>query len=367
MRTPHPSLRGTVSAAGQQGDREAAATLPTPFDPAQVMAELQSAAPHARMPEAAEPTADLFPGIAIAVLIPCHNEAATIGSVVRDFRVALPQARIAVFDNACKDETVAQAHAAGAEVFVERRRGKGNVVRRMFAEISADVYVMADGDGTYDASAAPQLVAMILKDRVDMAIGVRANVHADAHRAGHAIGNRLFNRLYGALFGYAFGDIFSGYRAFSRRFVKSFPALSSGFEIETELSVHATQLRLPIGEIVLPYGRRAEGSASKLRSIGDGWRILRTFAYLLKETRPAMFFGLPAAAFLLAAILLALPLIETYLATGLVPRFPTAILCTGLVILACMSATCGLILDSLARFRVEQKRMLYLALTQREG
>jgi glycosyltransferase involved in cell wall biosynthesis len=367
MRTPHPSLRGTASAAGQQPDREAAATLPAPFNPAQVMAELQNAAPHARMPEPAEPTANLFPDVAIAVLIPCHNEAATIGSVVRDFRMALPQARIAVFDNASKDETVAQARAAGAEVFVERRRGKGNVVRRMFAEIYADVYVMADGDGTYDASAAPQLVAMIVKDRVDMAIGVRANVHADAHRAGHAIGNRLFNRLYGALFGYAFGDIFSGYRAFSRRFVKSFPALSSGFEIETELSVHATQLRLPIGEIVLPYGRRAAGSASKLRSIGDGWRILRTFAYLLKETRPAMFFGLPAAAFLLAAILLALPLIETYLATGLVPRFPTAILCTGLVILACMSATCGLILDSLARFRVEQKRMLYLALTQRDG
>jgi hypothetical protein len=207
---------------------------------------------------------------------------------------------------------------------------------------------------------------MMLDDRLDMVIGARENVHENAHRAGHALGNRLFNRLYGALFGYAFGDIFSGYRAFSRRFVKSFPALSSGFEIETELSVHATQLRLPIGEIALPYGKRPEGSASKLRSVSDGWRILRTFAYLLKETRPAMFFGMPAAAFLLAAAGLALPLIETYLATGLVPRLPTAILCTGLVILACMCATCGLILDSLARFRVEQKRMLYLALTERD-
>jgi hypothetical protein len=225
---------------------------------------------------------------------------------------------------------------------------------------------MVDGDGTYDASAAPQLVGMIINDRVDMAIGVRANVRENAHRAGHALGNRLFNSVYKALFGYAFGDMLSGYRAFSRRFVKSFPALSSGFEIETELSVHATQLRLPIGEIVLPYGKRAEGSASKLRSVGDGWRILRTFVYLLKETRPALFFGIPAAVFLVAAVALALPLVETYLATGLVPRFPTAILCTGLVILACMSATCGLILDSLARFRVEQKQLLYLALTQRE-
>jgi glycosyltransferase involved in cell wall biosynthesis len=331
------------------------------------VAELQSVAPHARLPDTApEASADLFPGISIAVLLPCHDEAGTIGTVVHDFRAALPQARIAVFDNASHDDTIAEARAAGAEVFAERRRGKGNVVRRMFAEISADVYVMADGDGTYDAAAAPELVAMIVHDRVDMAIGVRARVHEEAHRAGHALGNRLFNRLYGALFGYAFGDIFSGYRAFSRRFVKSFPALSTGFEIETELSVHATQLRLPIGEIVLPYGKRAGGSASKLRSVSDGWRILRTFVYLLKETRPAVFFGVPAVAFLFVAACLALPLIETYLATGLVPRFPTAILCTGLVILACMSATCGLILDSLARFRVEQKRMLYLALTQRD-
>ena len=203
-------------------------------------------------------------------------------------------------------------------------------MRRMFAEISADVYIMVDGDGTYDASAAPQLVGMIINDRVDMAIGVRANVRENAHRAGHALGNRLFNSVYKALFGYAFGDMLRDTALFSRRFVKSFPALSSGFEIETELSVHATQLRLPIGEIVLPYGKRAEGSASKLRSVGDGWRILRTFVYLLKETRPALFFGIPAAVFLVAAVALALPLVETYLATGLVPRFPTAILCTGL-------------------------------------
>src|SRR5947209_9180302 len=366
METPFQSLRTATSRGATQPDRAATSEAPA-FDAAQLAVELQSAARHMRVPETVGTSADLFPGVAIAVLIPCHDEAATIGAVIGGFRAALPQARIAVFDNGSKDETAVAGRAAGAEVFVERRRGKGNVVRRMFAEISADVYVMVDGDGTYEASAAPQLVAMILNDRVDMAIGVRANVHADAHRAGHAFGNRLFNRLYGTLFGYQFGDIFSGYRAFSRRFVKSFPALSSGFEIETELSAHATQLRLPIGEIVLPYGRRLEGSASKLSSMSDGWRILCTFVYLLKETRPALFFGMPAAAFLLAALTLALPLVETYVATGLVPRLPTAILCTGLVILACMSATCGLILDSLARFRVEQKRMLYLALTQREA
>jgi glycosyltransferase involved in cell wall biosynthesis len=341
--------------------------MTSPLHSARLTAELQSAAPHLRVRESSGPSPELFPGTAIAVLIPCQNEAATIGTVVRDFRAALPQARICVFDNASKDATAAAAHAAGAEVFSERRRGKGNVVRRMFAEISADVYVIVDGDGTYDASAVPELVKMIVDDRLDMAIGVRANVRENAHRRGHALGNRVFNRLYGALFGYAFGDLFSGYRAFSRRFVKSFPALSSGFEIETELSVHATQLRLPIGEIVLPYAKRADGSQSKLRSVSDGWRIFRTLIYLLKETRPAVFFGLPAAAFLLAAIVLAAPLVETYVETGLVPRFPTAILCMGLVILSCMSATCGLILDSLARFRVEQKRMLYLALTQRES
>jgi hypothetical protein len=368
MQSPlHPARPAPTLGRGQP-DREPASEASPAFDPAQVAAELQSAARHVRLPDApATPCTDLFPGVAIAVLIPCRDEAATIGTVVRDFRAALPQARIAVFDNASKDNTIDEARVAGAEVFAERRRGKGNVVRRMFAEVSADVYLMADGDGTYDASAAPQLVAMIVNDRLDMAIGVRANVREDAHRAGHAFGNRLFNRLYGTLFGYAFGDIFSGYRAFSRRFVKSFPALSSGFEIETELSVHATQLRLPIGEIVLPYGKRLEGSASKLSSMSDGWRILRTLLYLLKETRPAIFFGMPAGVFLCASGLLALPLVETYLATGLVPRLPTAILCTGLVILACMSATCGLILDSLARFRVEQKRMLYLALTQRDG
>ena len=301
----------------------------------------------------------------IAVILPCHNEGGTIAGVIEGFRASLPGARIAVFDNASSDDTVLRAREAGAEVFHEKRKGKGNVVRRMFADIDADVYVMADGDGTYDAAAAPRLVAMVAADGLDMAVGARENVREDAHRSGHAIGNKLFNQLYGTLFGAEFGDIFSGYRVFSRRFVKSFPALSSGFEIETELCVHASQLKLPTGEITLPYGKRPEGSSSKLRTFRDGWRILTTFAFLLKETRPGLFFGAFAALFAALALVLAVPLVETFVETGLVPRLPTAIACTGLGLMAAMSTMCGLILDSLARARVEQKRMLYLALADR--
>ncbi|MBV1704000.1 MAG: glycosyltransferase, partial [Hyphomicrobiales bacterium] len=229
----------------------------------------------------------------VCVVLPCHDEAETIGAVVRDFRAALPGARIVVFDNRSADGTAEAARAAGAEVRYEPRKGKGNVVRRMFADLDAEDYVMADGDGTYDASGAPRLVAAIRDARADMAVGARAGVRDDAHRAGHALGNALFNRLFGALFGDGAGDVFSGYRAFSRRFVKSFPALSNGFEIETELCVHANQLKLPTVEIELPYGARAAGTASKLHTFRDGWRILRAFGYLLKETRPALFFGAP--------------------------------------------------------------------------
>ena len=301
----------------------------------------------------------------VAVILPCHNDSATIAGVVADFRAALPNARIIVYDNASQDDTAARARAAGAEVFCETRKGKGNVVRRMFADIDADVYLMADGDGAYDAAAAPQLVRLIVEEGADMAVGARAKLLEDAHRQGHRFGNRLFNGLYAGLFGAEFGDIFSGYRAFSRRFVKSFPALSSGFEIETELSVHASQLRLPTAEIVLPYGGRSAGSVLKPRSFRDGWRILSTFGFLLKETRPALFFGAFAGLFALAAVLLSVPIFQTWLETGLVPRLPSAIACTGLMIIAALSAVCGLILDSLARSRVEQKRMLYLALADR--
>jgi glycosyltransferase involved in cell wall biosynthesis len=298
----------------------------------------------------------------IAVILPCHNEAASIARVIGEFRAALPQARIIVFDNCSSDATAAIAADAGAEVHFEPRPGKGNVVRRMFADIDADIYLMADGDGTYDSAAAPLLVASVADDNVDMAIGARAFVMNDAHRRGHAIGNRLFNRLYQALFGAGFEDIFSGYRAFSRRFVKSFPALSSGFEIETELCVHASQLKLPTSEIILPYRKREEGSSSKLRTFRDGLRILSTFALLLKETRPALFFGSLAGAAMALAIILAIPVFTTFIATGLVPRIPTVVLCTGLTLFAALMGVCGLILDSLARARVEQKRILYLSI-----
>jgi hypothetical protein len=327
---------------------------------------LRAAARHMRgaldgldAPESASPR--------LAVLLPCHNEAASIARVIGEFRAALPQARIVVFDNASSDATAAIAAAAGAEVHFEPRPGKGNVVRRMFADIDADIYLMADGDGTYDSASAPLLVDSVARDNVDMAIGARAMVMQDAHRRGHAFGNRLFNRLYQSLFGAGFDDIFSGYRAFSRRFVKSFPALSSGFEIETELCVHASQLKLPTSEIVLPYGKREEGSASKLRTFRDGWRILSTFALLLKETRPALFFGSLAGGAMALAIALAIPIFATFIETGLVPRVPTVVLCTGLTLFAALMAACGLILDSLARSRVEQKRILYLTIGAPRG
>ena len=340
------------------------AAQPEALDQQELAQALRATARHMRAawPDVMEDAAP-----AIAVILPCHNEGGTIGAVIAAFAAALPAARIIVFDNASSDDTAMRASEAGAEVYFEKRKGKGNVVRRMFADIEADIYLMADGDGTYDAASAPRLIRMITEDGCDMAVGARQNVHSDAHRNGHAIGNKLFNKLYGTLFGAEFGDIFSGYRAFSRRFVKSFPALSSGFEIETELSVHAGALKLPTGEIELPYGKRPEGSTSKLRTFRDGWRILRTFGFLLKETRPALFYGAFSAVFASLALVLALPLAETFVETGLVPRLPTAIACTGLMLLSGMSTMCGLILDSLARSRVEQKRMLYLALADRRG
>lgn len=304
---------------------------------------------------------DDFAGLSIAVLLPCHNEAPTVADVVRRFRAALPQATVYVFDNASSDDTARRAALAGARVYREPRKGKGNVVRRMFADVDADIYVMADGDGTYDPADAPTLIANLLGGRVDMVVGTRKGVTADAGRSGHGVGNLLFNGLYRHLFGDQFSDIFSGYRVFSRRFVKSFPAISSGFEIETEMSVHASQLGIPTLEVPLDYGRRPEGSKSKLNSVRDGMKILLTFVLLLKETRPVIFFGLLSAVLALTGLILALPIFATWLETGLVPRFPTAMLSTGLMLLAALSAACGLILDSLTRARIEQKRILYLA------
>ena len=298
----------------------------------------------------------------IAVMLPCYNEAVTIGQVVADFRAALPEARIYVFDNASTDETAALARAAGATVIREPRKGKGNVVRRMFAEVDADIYLMADGDGTYSAADAPKLIDALVSTRSDMAIGARSGVRQDAGRRGHALGNRLFNFAYSRLFGNDYTDIFSGYRAFSRRFAKSFPALSHGFEIETEMSVFASQLRLPTVELDLPYGKRPEGSSSKLSSVKDGLRIFGAFLALFKTIKPATFFGTIASGVAMASLVLAFPLFVEYLQTGLVPRMPTALLCTGMMIVSLLLAMSGLVIGAVTRAQAENMRLFYLAM-----
>lgn len=324
-------------------------------------AELEGFIAHAGSPH---PEAWRF---AVAVLIPCRNEGLSVRAVVHEFRRALPQALIFVYDNNSTDNTAAEARAAGAIVREERAAGKGNVVRRMFADVEADVYVLADGDGTYQASMAPVMVQRMISERLDMVVGTRRGIYANAHRAGHGLGNRLFNKAYAMMFGNSFTDIFSGYRVFSRRFVKSFPAGAAGFEIETEMSVHAGQLRMPVAEIPTTYTERAAGSCSKLRTFHDAGRILRTFMQLFKETRPVSFFGLVASAFLVAGLTIGWPVVKTYLDTGMVPRLPSALLASSLVLLAAITGLCGLVLDSVARGRLETKRMNYLATTQFAG
>lgn len=303
--------------------------------------------------------------LAIAILIPCYNEERTIGDVVARFRAALPRASVYVYDNNSSDLTAVRARAGGAVVVREPRQGKGNVVRRMFADIEADIYIMVDGDGTYAPEDTPQLVNTLLTTHSDMVVGTRRGVTDDAGRAGHAIGNRLFNGLYKRLFGRDFTDIFSGYRAFSRRFVKSFPAVSGGFEIETEMSVHASQLKLPVCEIALDYGRRPEGSTSKLSTWKDGFRILWMFAMLARETQPIRFFGTIAAIFALAGLVLMTPILIEYAETGLVPRMPTWVLSLGMLMFSAMMVVAGLILDSVSRGRAEQKRIFYLSMPAR--
>ena len=303
----------------------------------------------------------------LAVLLPCYNEGLSIASVVIGFRKALPGARIYVYDNNSTDDTAQQAAIAGATVITCRRQGKGNVVRQMFADIEADIYIMADGDGTYDAAAAPRMVEALLSDRADMVVGTRRNIKEDAGRTGHAIGNRLFNRVYQAMFGRDFTDIFSGYRVFTRRFAKSFPANSAGFEIETEMSVHASTLRLPVTEIEFDYGRRVEGSASKLSTFRDGARILTMMAMLLKETKPFVFFGSIAAALFAVSSALLVPVFVDYVATGLVERMPTFMLAMTLLVGAMLSMSCGIILDSVSRARIEQKRIFYLSQAPARG
>jgi glycosyltransferase involved in cell wall biosynthesis len=297
----------------------------------------------------------------IAVLLPCYNEEAAIERTVAGFRAALPDATIYVYDNNSKDRTVELARSAGAVVRTETAQGKGHVVRRMFADIDADVYVMADGDLTYDPAAAPPMVAMLLADQLDMVVGTRKHEQAEAYRGGHVLGNKLFTGLLSGLFGRSFTDIFSGYRVFSRRFVKSFPVLSAGFEIETEMSVHALELRMPVGELETVYAARPEGSASKLSTYRDGWRILKTIVTLYRVERPVLFFGTVGFYLVLLALVLAVPLVMTYLSTGLVPRFPTAILITGLGIVAVLCWFAGLILDTVTRGRREVRRLFYLA------
>lgn len=297
----------------------------------------------------------------IAVLLPCYNEAVAIGRVVKDFAGVLPSAQIYVYDNNSTDTTAEEAKAAGAAVHRESQQGKGNVVRRMFADIEADIYVLADGDSTYHAASAPAMIDLLSRERLDMVVARRVAQDNDAaYRRGHQAGNYAMTRVVAGLFGERFTDIFSGYRVFSRRFVKSFPALASGFEIEAELTIHALQLGVPAAEMPSPYFARPTGSASKLSTYADGWRILLMILELYKDVRPLRFFGLLGAALLLLAFALAWPLALTWLDTGLVPRFPTAILATGIALSGFVSFACGLILDSVARGRLESKRLAYL-------
>jgi glycosyltransferase involved in cell wall biosynthesis len=298
----------------------------------------------------------------VAVLVPCYNEERAIAKVVADFRAALPAATVYVYDNNSTDGTAAAAKQAGAIVRREIHQGKGYVVRRMFNDIEADIYVLVDGDATYDAKSAQAMIEKLFQDRLDMVVAIRIDRDEAAYRPGHRAGNRLLTGFVAHIFGRAFSDILSGYRVFSRRFVKSFPILSGGFEIETELTVHVLELELPVGEVATPYYSRPLGSASKLSTWQDGFRILRTVFKLYRAERPLPFFGAFGIALIIMSIGLAIPIIITYVQEGLVPRLPTAVLSTGLMLLGFLSIACGLILDTVTRGRREQKLIAYLAL-----
>ncbi len=298
----------------------------------------------------------------IAVLVPCYNEEAAIAKVVRDFRAALPEAIIYVYDNNSRDHTVEVARAAGAVVCTEPRQGKGNVVRRMFADIEADIYVLVDGDDTYDAGAAPRMVQVMRETGCDLLTACRIHTDAAAYRPGHVLGNRLLTGLTAWLFSVKLPDMLSGYRVFSRRFVKSFPFTAEGFAIETELTVHAVRLLMPMESMETCYKERPVGSVSKLNTWRDGFRILNAIGHLVREERPLIFFSVLFAILALLSVLIAVPVVHEFVQTGQVPRLPTAILATGLMLLAFLSLTCGLILDTVTRGRWEQKRMAYLAM-----
>jgi glycosyltransferase involved in cell wall biosynthesis len=305
-------------------------------------------------------------GLKIAVLLPCYNEAAAIGQTVAQFCQVLPHATIYVYDNNSHDETAAVAKAAGAVVRTERLQGKGHVVRRMFADIEADIYLMADGDATYEAASAPHMIARLLDEQLDMVVGTRQETDQHAYRQGHRFGNWLLTHAVAWVFGDSFSDILSGYRVFSRRFVKSFPTLSKGFEIETDITVHALELRLPVAEMPTPYHARPQGSVSKLATYRDGIKILRMIGRLFRQERPFVFYSWWALLFASSALFLAIPLGVTYAQTGLVPRLPTAVLSSSLVILAALSIVCGLILDTVTHGRREVKRLAYLALSAKK-
>ncbi len=297
----------------------------------------------------------------VAVLVPCYNEEAAVATVVADFRKALPEAAIFVYDNNSRDRTVEVARAAGAVVRSERHQGKGHVVRRMFADVDADVYVLVDGDATYDAPSAPRMIERLISDHLDMVVGFRVDQSTAAYRPGHRTGNRMLTGFLSSVFGQAFRDILSGYRVFSRRFVKSFPVLSDGFEIETELSVHALELALPVAEIETPYYARPEGSVSKLNTWRDGFRILGTILKLYRSEKPLRFFTAIGLFLMLISVGLAIPVIVTYLEEGIVPRLPTAVLSMGLMIVAVLSVSSGLVLDTVTRGRREMKLLAYLS------
>jgi glycosyltransferase involved in cell wall biosynthesis len=297
----------------------------------------------------------------VAVLVPCYNEEAAVATVVADFRKALPAAEVYVYDNNSTDRTATIAREAGAIVRSERRQGKGHVVRRMFADIEADIYVLVDGDATYDAPSAPCMIDKLLDEHLDMVVGLRVDQSQAAYRRGHRMGNRLFTGFLASTFGHAFKDMLSGYRVFSRRFVKSFPVLSDGFEIETEFAVYALELSLPAAEVETPYYARPEGSFSKLNTWQDGLRIFNMMLKLNRSERPLRFFSAIGIVLALLSIALGLPVVITYLETGLVPRLPTAVLSMGLMIMALLSASSGLVLDTVTRGRREMKMLAYLS------
>jgi glycosyltransferase involved in cell wall biosynthesis len=308
------------------------------------------------------PDENRSPELRIAVLIPCLNEAQTVGRVVKDFAVALPGSQIYVYDNGSSDATVEQALAAGAIVQLEPKRGKGTVLRRMLSDIQADIYVLVDGDATYDAASAPGMVQLLIDQGLDLVNGARQETEGDPYRPGHKLGNRILTSLVRWVFHSEFHDMLSGLKVCSRRFAKSFPAFSEGFEIETEMTIHALEQRMPVAEVEVPYRERPPGSASKLSTLGDGWIVLRTIGVLIKEEKPLQFFATLTVALAAISVWLVVPIFQEYVATGLVPRFPTAILASALMILAFLSLACGIILDTVTHGRKELKRLAYLSI-----